>query len=327
MDPLVLQVQRTPLAGTDRERIDIHAEMVPFDAQKYGLITSIIGPPSPVRIRQSSDDAITAQLMFQGGLLSPQVAQHHLFFGIRDEELPIELSASPLVRIMQVLRTAPAYIGAWPALGLLDLLPLGQPPVPDENGLLRLPFGLWQKSTPEGFSLVGVDPRVLDLAASELAVEQDETPAQLRIHITDVSQAKIQTWLAALDFQRAYQTSVGNTRLLHTVIQQLGVAPEQARQATEQVLGVKLICALGGEYRLFDGPVGLRYWGSTHWPTLLSDDEQGGQFASPLLAWFRGLDAEVRFLDGRMSAEATLEVQQLVGDKPKLPFFDFFRKK
>ena len=62
MDPLVLQLKRTPLADSDRERLDIRAEMLPFDRKKYGMVTSVIGPPSPIAIRQSPDDAITAQI-------------------------------------------------------------------------------------------------------------------------------------------------------------------------------------------------------------------------------------------------------------------------
>jgi hypothetical protein len=327
MDPLVLHVQRTPLEGTDRERIDVRAQMVPFDRKKYGMVTSVIGPPSAERIVQPADDAITAQVVFQGGLLNPDIEPHHLFFGIRDEQLMIELSASPTVRLLQVLRAAPAYFGAWPELGLLDLIPLRQAPVPDGNGLARLPFGLWQMSTPEGFSLVGVDPRVLANVAPQLSVAEDDSQAQIRVHVTDVSQSKIQTWLAALDFERAYQTSIGNTRLMHTIGQQLGVPVDAAQQAAEDVLGVKLICALGGTYQLFDGPDGLRFWGSTHWPSLLENQRDGGQFASPLLAWFRGVDAEVKLLDDRVSATATLEVKSLGNGKPKLPFFDLLRRK
>ena len=124
--------------------------------------------------------------------MNPTVEPHHLFFGIRDEELPIEFSTVSLVRMLQVLRTAPAYLGAWPKLGLLDLIPLRVQPVPNENGLARLPFGLWQMSTADGFSLVGVDPQVLTRAAAELAVVEDDTEAQLRVHVTDVSQSKIQ---------------------------------------------------------------------------------------------------------------------------------------
>jgi hypothetical protein len=326
MDPLVVQVRRTPIEGQNRERIEIRAEMRPFERGKYGLITSIIGPPAPQRVQQPDDNAVTAQVVVQGGLLRPQIGPHQIFFGIRDEEVPIEFSDVPIVRLLQVLRSAPAYLGAWPNLGLLDLLPLRHPPEPRAPGMSRLPFGLWRLITPENFSLVGVHPDLLDRTASELTFQPDEGPAQLRVDITDVSTAKIKTWFAALDFQRAFASSIGNTRLLHAVHQQLGVPQDEARAAAERVLDVDLICALGGEYRLYEDHVGNSYWGSTHWPSLMTEAEQEGQFASPMMAWFRGLHAEVALLPDRVAALATLEVERLSPETPQLPFFNFWRR-
>jgi hypothetical protein len=114
---------------------------------------------------------------------------------------------------------------------------------------------------------------------------------------------------------------------LHIIHQQLGVPVEKSRDVAQQLLGVELICALGGEYQLFDAPDDLRYWGSTHWPTLLTDRPQGsGQFASPILAWFRGLDAEIKLLDDRVLADATLEVQSPASGRAQLPFFNLWRR-
>jgi hypothetical protein len=77
---------------------------------------------------------------------------------------------------------------------------------------------------------------------------------------------------------------------------------------------------------LFEDPGGIIYWGSTHWPTLKADTDDRGQFASPSMAWFRGLHAEITLLEDRVSAAATLDVQKVTGDKPPLPFFDFWRR-
>ncbi len=326
MDPLIVHIERVPLAAAGREQIVIEAEMLPFDRQKYGMATALLGPATRTRIRQSPDDAITAQLVLQGGPLRPDAGPHHLFFGIQDEEIPIEFSEEMLSRVLQVLRTAPAYLGAWPKTGLLDLLPLGRRPTANAAGISQLPFGLWRIETPAGFSLIGTDPQRLSQVTRELRVEEAETEAQVRIHIADVSQAKIKTWFAALDFQRAYQTSVGNTRLMHALIQQLGVAPEDALAVAQRTLGVELICPLGGDYQLREDPYGQRYWASTNWPQLRNDPSLPGQFASPSMAWFRGLDAEVKMLDDHVTARAVMEIEQPAQGKPKLPFFDFFKR-
>ena len=236
-----------------------------------------------------------------------------------------EFSEETLLRVLQVLRTAPAYLGAWPKMGLLDLIPLGRPEARDAAGFARLPFGLWRYDSPAGFSMLGFEPQVLDAASRELQVEQAANDAQIRVHIVDVSQSQIKTWFAALDFQRAYQTSVGNTRLLHAFTEQFGVPPHQALETAEKMLGVDLICALGGEYQRFSEAAGTEYWGSTHWPSLRDDGSQPGQFAAPIMAWFRGLDAEVTLRDDRATGHAVLLVEP-TGESPrKLPFFDFFR--
>jgi hypothetical protein len=131
--------------------------------------------------------------------------------------------------------------------------------------------------------------------------------------------------VAALDFQRAYQTSIGNTRLLHTISQQLGVPPTEALSTAESLLGVQLICALGGQYQ-WTTDAALPFWASTHWPELRQGDSEKGLFASPSMAWFRGLDLQVTMLEDRVTGHATLEIQQPVNDKPTLPFFDFLRR-
>ncbi|MCA9170859.1 MAG: hypothetical protein KDB23_24455 [Planctomycetales bacterium] len=326
MDPLVLQMRREAIDDSGRTRIEIDAEMLPFDRQKYGVVTSIIGPATPTYVQQSPNDAIAVQVVLQGGTLRPGVAPHHMFFGIQDREIPITFSPASFLRVLQVLRTAPAYLGAWPKLGLLDMIPLGQFPAPDASGISRLPFGLFRQQTPDGFSLIGFDPQVLDTAARDLSMAEAESPAQIRIHIADVTQSRIKTWFAALDFQRAYQTSIGNTHLLNAMQQQFGLAPDEALATAESILGVELVCALGGEYKLTELPMlDQPFWASTHWPEMRSDPSDPGQFAAPIMAWFRGLNAEVSLLEDRVTGRATLEVQEAADGKPELPFFNLFK--
>ena len=82
--------------------------MLPFDREKYGVITSVVGPATRTRIHQSSADAIAVQVVLQGGTLRPGLAPYHLFFGIQDREIPVSFSPETFLRVLQVLRTAPA---------------------------------------------------------------------------------------------------------------------------------------------------------------------------------------------------------------------------
>lgn len=326
MDPLVLEVRRSSTEEDAVERIDIRGEMLPFDRDKYGQIISMIGPPMKTQVRQSPQDAITVQAIVQGGRMRPGIGVHHLFVGVQDHEIPIEFARQPALRLLQVLRSAPAYLGAWPKMGLLDMLPLRFAPTFDGGGMARLPFGLWQKETFDGFSLIGTNPEVLNEASQHLAIEETESEAQIRVHVADMSQSKLRTWFAALDFQRAYQTSMGNTKLAHALNQQLGVPQSKTMETAEKILGVDLVCALGGEYQLYEDH-GRTFWGSTHWPLLSDDSTPEGPFASPLMAWFRGLDADVTLLPDRVTANATVLVKKPPeGKKLELPFFNFFGK-
>lgn len=326
MDPIVAQVERTSVNETGRERIEIQAEVLPFNRQKYGQFLALVGPPTSVKIQQSPDDAITVQCVLQGnGKLIPAGKPSHLFFGIQNREVPIEFARQPVWRLLQILRTAPAYLGSWPELGLLDLIPLGRAPRSDAQGFSQLPFGLWRLQTPAGFSLVGTNPDVLASAADELDVVDDPQSAQVRIHMMDVTTSKIQSWFAALDFQRAYQASIGNTRLLNTMTMQLGIPPSEALERAESLLDVHLVCALGGSYQPRSDAGRRPYWVSTHWPAIRTEQGEEAAFASPSTAWFRGLDAIAIMNDDRIQARVTLEIQQPLAEKPKLPFFDFFR--
>ncbi len=323
MDPLIVALKRFSLEN-DRERLRIEARMLPFDSQKYGMVTSQVGPPSQMQLTGPPEDIVNIQLVLKGGLLRPAVEPHLLFFGMRDADVPLDFGRSSLLRTLAILRTAPAYLGAWPKLGLLDLLPLGTQP--DAYGFSQLPFGLWRQQTPSGFSVLSFDPQILESTVPQLGIERSDHHAQARVRIGDISAAQIRPWFNTLNYQRAYETSVSNTRLLHAMSQQLGVPPAQAKEVAESLLGVKLMCTLGGEYELRGERDGLEHWVSTRWPGVAEATDD--PYTSPLLKWFRGLEADAVMHRDRVIAYAQIDMQRQ--PKPaaaglKLPSFNLFR--
>ncbi len=104
---------------------------------------------------------------------------------------------------------------------------------------------------------------------------------------------------------------------------------EQAKEVAESILGVKLICTLGGEYQLRSEPGGLSYWVSTAWPDLQQPDQPTKpEYTSPLLQWFRGLEADVVMFQDHVIAYATLDMQRLRQPAQaglKLPLFDLLK--
>lgn len=322
--PLLMSVGRKQLKK-GREELQITAEMVPFEREFYPRVTSVIGPATTSYVHQSRGDAITVQASVQGGVYRPDINHHQMFFGIQDRDVPVQFASLRTLRMMQVLRTAPAYIGAHPTMGFLQALPLGTPPKPDDDGLKRLPFGLWQMSDGDEFSLIAFQRSVLLEETPDLSLAKDPNKAQLRIHVGDLTKSKIQTWFAALDFQRSYQASIGNTRLLHTMSQQLGVPPNEALKVAESILGVELICALGGKYDRIRHSTGNDYWSSNRWPERVKEGESpDAEFVSPIMGWFRGLDARMTLAEERLTGSARLEIEDGT-NRQRRNFFDFLR--
>ena len=123
--------------------------------------------------------------------------------------------------------------------------------------------------------------------------------------------------------QLARSTTSGSTEAFSMI-----VVPE-AKQAAQTLLDAELVCALGGEYQLSEPPRGLPVWTSTRWPD--QEDQITGNeepFTSPLLEWFRGMEADVAMLSDRVIAYAAVDMQrspQPANLELKLPLFDLFR--
>jgi len=329
MDPLVVGLRRFALNQEGLERVTIDAWMLPFDRSKFGTISSMLGPPSYLRVALAPDDVVSIQAVLQGGRIFPGVQPQLLFLGLKDLPPPMELARGPILRALQILTTAPAYLGAWPKPGLLDRLPLIGRALPDELGYTRYPLGLWRRESADGFAVVSFQRPILEAATPHIRLEQADNAAQLRVHVGDLSSSRIGDWVEGLNYQRAYQASLGNARLLHALSQQLRVPPADALTTAERLLDVKLICPLGGQYQLVGGAGQSAQWVSTRWPGQADGSaERVAEYRAPLLTWFRGLEADAVTVEDRLTLRAQLDMQRAPRDKPAaLPLFEFFKRK
>jgi hypothetical protein len=325
MDPLMIGIQRYALDDRGRERILVDAHVSPFAEQKYGWVSSLLGPPTSLRITPAPGDIVTAQASLRGGLLLPAIPVHHLFLGIQDMEPLTDVQPGGFLKARKILRTTPGYLGAWPKTGFLDLLPLqlggGQP---DAAGFSPLPLGIWRRQW-ESFSVLAADPNLLADVTPHLAAEEVEDEAQIRIAVGDLSESKLQTWVNDLMFARARQVSLGNARLLHGLSQQLAVPREDALRVAEDLLDAKLICTLGGQYTLDDQSQAIGLWKSDAW-TGTQETGRPAAYRAALLEWFRGLEASLVKYDDRVVLHAQIDMQR-TSDAPvvQLPsFFKFF---
>ncbi|HPM79835.1 MAG TPA: hypothetical protein PLF81_04020 [Candidatus Anammoximicrobium sp.] len=322
LDPLMIGIKRTALEGERMERLVIEGHLSPFAEQKYGGITSLLGSPTRVRIRPAEGDVITIQAAVKGGLLVPSIPPHHLFLGVQDNEPLADLRSGGLLDTLLLLQSTPGYLGAWPKLGFLDLLPLGLAGgAPDAAGYSQLPLGVWRRQW-DAFSALAFDPKLLAFVTPQLAATEADNDAQVRVHVSDLSQARLQTWVNQLAYSRAHQASLGNAKLLHMLSQQLAVPRDRALDTAEDLLDAKLICSLGGQYGLSETPGQIALWKSDQWPDAAGRPATDS-YRAPLLDWFRGLDADLTMYPDRVVVHATLDMQRKATEpKVELPFFN-----
>jgi hypothetical protein len=320
MDPVLVGLTRTAL-DDQVERVKIDAHMIPLNKEKYGMLLGVFGPPNKVRIVPPADDIISVQAFLDGGGLD--VPPHHLLFGIRDAAPSGDVSESKLLKSMQILRTAPAYVAAWPKPWLLERF--GFHGTPTDDGMRRLFMGIYRLDSLRGFSLLSFDRDLILEVEPLLRREEVADEAQLRIHVGDVKQSKFGQWANDLDFQRAWETSSGNVRLLHLMTQQFKVPIGDVKDEVEQLLDASLFCPLGGEYQMVE-EAGVSRWASSAW--VQSKRQAKSIYVSPLMNWLRGLDASLIIQDDRAVAYGLLDVQR---SKPEegginLPLFDWLEQ-
>jgi hypothetical protein len=322
LDPLMVGVKRYAVDREGRERLVIDANVSPLGEEKYGWLLSLLGPANQRRVTPAPGDIISVQGWVTGGMLAALIPPHHLILGVQDIPVDVALPPRDILQVLRFLQATPGYMGAWPETGFLDRLPLNLAGAPDAEGFSALPFGVWRWQG-NAFSLLSFHRDVLSHVGPRLMVEETENPAQIRAHVGDLAGSHLANLVTALNYQRAYQASLGNVRLLHTLSQQLGVPREDAVKTANRLLDTQLICSLKGSYEQIETDPGLVMWRSEGWP---APDAHGfpDDYQAPLLTWFRGVDVDVTKAGDRLTVHAELEMQRAKNASPlDLPLFKF----
>jgi hypothetical protein len=319
-DPLMIAVQRHRLADSKNvERISLLIQASPFDQQKLHKYTSMLAPPTEKRISASPGDIIFLQAAVQGGALAPQLATHHVLFGVQDSAIAWPLPPESLWDTLRLIRSTPAYIASWPRLGLLDQFPIRLHSQPDPWGFMRLPFGLWRLDRGL-FTAIGFHPELLGWAADHTEVVHGQQLAQVRLHVGDLSQSSMRPFIDGLQHRRARLSSIGGARWMNYLGQQLSLTPDQARAVAEQLGGASPVCPLGGKYVIAGSAAGS-FWTSN---ALL--DDSASRFRAPVLQWFRGLSADLLHDEGTLRIRVELDIYRRQPDRVfGLPLFNFLK--
>jgi hypothetical protein len=351
--PLSLALQRdTSPVTKDWDRITADLRISQYARTSLGGLANFLAPPTVARVAPIEGDVASLELVFNAA-----GQPVHLFGGLRDFRTPL------VVRQGEVRADAPApefiraYVGGWPRPHLLDGI-LGRPTGPfDDQGIARTNglFDLWLRRA-DDFFLFSFKRDVLVEVGQQLAMVEAERPAQIRLFIDDLSNKEIATAVSGLGYMRARNTSASGARFMNSLVTQLHVPPEEARELAERLVGGKFDCPLGGDYALVDPNVPLpargeglaegrrgegeetlppvaaatspsgarRLWVSTATPPenrfLLT--EIPADYQMPMMNWFRGMWADVARDGADLMLHADLNMMHIEVGPPEDPETD-----
>jgi hypothetical protein len=351
--PLSLALKRdTSPVTADWDRITADVRMSQYAQTSLGGWVNFLAPATVSRVAPIDGDVASLELVFNAA-----GQPVHLFGGLRDFRTPL------VVRQGEVRADAPApefiraYVGGWPRPHLLDGI-LGRPTGPfDDQGIARTNglFDLWLRRA-DDFFLFSFKRDVLVEVGQQLAMVEAERPAQVRLFVDDLSNKQVATAVSGLGYMRARNTSASGARFMNSLVTQLHVPPEEARELAEQLVGGKFDCPLGGDYALVDpniplpargeGPgegarrggqetlpapaePGARTDGRKLWVSTATAPknrflltEIPADYQMPMMDWFRGASADVARDGADLMLHAELDMIHIEVGPPEDPEAD-----
>ena len=336
VDPLLLAFKRFELSD-ETERVVIDGRLAPFGKDKYGWLGKVLGPPLQFEVDMGPDTLVSIQASIAGNMFSQTKEPHQIFGSIQGDVPPkVDLKPTNFFELLELFKNTPGYIGAWPSAGYLDLLPaLGAEPDSAGYTYSRI-LEVWRLRHAD-FSLISFDRDRLEAARHHLDVIPAARPAQVRLRVGDISDSNLREWANILFFERSWETSIANVRLLNTMVQQFNLPTEAAMAQAEQLLGVSLVCPLGGDYALADATHGQMAWQSTAWPSFDSPN-MPEDYVAPPMTWFRGMSLDIYQRDTQFVVHGHLDIarspesmgsggaSKILGNLPKIELFKGFSK-
>jgi hypothetical protein len=334
VDPVMATVSRTP-RGAGVERITIDLMVSPVHEASYGMLARNLGPPTTTRLARIPGDVATLEAHVRvGAILDPGAPKrvHHVFGSLRDFRSPLVVRQGDVRFAGAPAEFIRGYLGSSPPLRILDIFLPTEESAIDEDGFLppRPPGDAWQRRWQE-MAVFSFKRDVLESVTPQLAQVEAERPAQIRLRIDDLSDKAVSELVNAFGYKLARSASGSATRFMNSLNQQLHVPRPESRAVAEELIGGTFVCPLGGEYELVEVPGALPTWVSTamtpqnRWLLIEVPDD----YQLPLLAWFRGLAAELNVTEEVLQAHLEIDVAtgdaaangEQIGEGLRLPAF------
>ena len=160
-----------------REQVVIDARMTPLQRKRIEMLAKIVGP-----IANDQLAAVPGNM----GTLEASLPNQRMFGGLRDVAPPNELIDGRFMPWLKLRNAIVGYLGYQGDPGFLRLLELMFGGPRDANGYQQSVIGLWRLQYGT-YALFSFQPEVLAEVAPQLRFEPARQPAQLRLHVNDLS--------------------------------------------------------------------------------------------------------------------------------------------
>ena len=142
----------------------------------------------------------------------------------------------------------------------------------------------------KGFNAVSYDlERLKELELKETPIDvADRT--QFHLEIKNLKpESELNRWVNSINYRRSWQTSIANVKFMNFVSRQLGIDKGKVQSVCQDLLGVELVCSLGGKYEVVKTRGGLVMIFSDAWPNF-ENPALPKSYRAPVLRWFRGCE-------------------------------------
>jgi hypothetical protein len=309
LPPIAIALHRDPTDLDKLRTLTIDFLAAPLGTVKLGTVIDSLGEPVDEQLQPVTGNigSLEVVLDLPVPLIGGENQPHMIFAGLRDYRSPLAVSQGRIVPGAERSELVRGYIGAWPRPGLLKLLQGADgPPGPQPQAIGET---MWQAES-DNFLLISFKPDVIQQVQPQLAFEPAPRPAQVRLHIDDLTDTQFSETLNAFGYMRARETSVAPARLMNSLANLLQVPREECLDLSQRLLDATFICPLDGKYELFESAGSLPIWSSTALPAqnrnLLT--EVPADFHLPMLTWFKGMMGDMQISNGALSGHTELQL-------------------
>lgn len=271
---------------------------------------------------------------------------YRLFLAVDDDrgfDPEVDLKAPSIVE--QILAEVPGFVVTQPAAGVLNwFFPEGRrAAIVDQSvnreirksKLLRSPLYRLKVNdalSPDrlrevkGFNAVSYElERLKGLELKDIPIDVTDR-TQFHLEIKSLApESELNRWVNSINYRRSWQTSIANVKFMNFVSRQLGIDKRQVQSVCQDLLGVELVCSLGGRYDVVKTGGGLEIIFSDAWPDF-ETPVLPNSYQAPVLRWFRGCELRLSKEEdgGRFKLTGTVKVERTPTGF-ELPLFKNFK--